>query len=174
MPYLCELGAGQRIYLDNQGIQTIITTLSSSPGQQQQATNSINTGNWASIPEIYQIANGIAIKIKTAQGETWIQVQGSNITQSSINPNLGHTQQMQVQQIAQIPGLAMQPMQPMSPMQPMTMGNMSMNMQPMEMKMGNMSLKMGESAQVKRFCSQCGAAIQERDRFCSSCGNALT
>jgi NADH pyrophosphatase NudC (nudix superfamily) len=115
--------------------------------------------------------NGIAIKISTAQGESWIQIQGNSISVMSGNPSVGSSQQIQVQQTSHAPGFSMQPMQPM---QPMKMGDMTMNLNPMEMKMGNMEMRMSSTPSGKRrFCSQCGASVKESDRFCSSCGNAL-
>jgi predicted amidophosphoribosyltransferase len=55
--------------------------------------------------------------------------------------------------------------------------------QPMRMQMGNMQMQMGEESQSqagtpsapggKRFCSQCGHAVDRQDRFCSACGHRL-
>jgi hypothetical protein len=79
MAYLCELGNGQKIYLDNQGNQTVITSVSQSFGQQQQSSNQFTTGKWSSLPQIYQFPNGVIIKLITIQGEYSLQVQGSNM-----------------------------------------------------------------------------------------------
>lgn len=101
----------------------------------------------------------------------------------------------------------MQPMTPMTPMKPMRMNQnpMSMSMGNMEMTMGETGMgkmKLGdmtlgnktpsaqsesaessptEAAKVKRFCSQCGAAVagdspaeRLRHRFCAYCGTSLT
>ena len=108
-------------------------------------------------------------------------------------------------------GSAMPPMKPMQPMQPMTpMTPMQMNASPMSMSMGDMEMRPGEmrmgdmtlssasaksasgsqpsgtaaedaSAKVRRFCVQCGSAIQSgdspserlRQRFCAYCGTSL-
>jgi hypothetical protein len=199
MAFLCELGSGHNIYLDNQGNQTIITSMIGSPGQQQQSSSSVGTGNWTAPPEMYRTPHGAILKITTAQGEHFIQVQGSSMSSMTSAPSLSGSQQMQMNQVAGTPGAssipAMEPMQPiapmgsmqplpsMQPMQPMKMGNMEMGGSPMEMRMGNMHLSMGspsveptvEPTQPKgrRFCSQCGAATQPDDRFCSSCGHKL-
>lgn len=186
MAYVCELGTGQRVYLDNQGTQTVVTTSSSSAGQQQQASSSFTTGSWTSPPELFQTPTGVVLKIKTAQGEHYIQVQGGSMSVMGAMPTIGSSQPMQVQQIANMPASSMPPMQPMEPikpmepMKPMKMGNMEMNMNPMEMRMGNMEMRMGESMSfstpdqnTKRFCPQCGDAVSLSDRFCASCGNRL-
>lgn len=101
------------------------------------------------------------------------------------------------------PMTPMQPMQPMhtsgSPMS-MSMGDMEMS--PGEMRMGDMKLSSSSAgavsssasssrtdgsvsanhqtdaqadaqAGVKRFCAQCGSAIQPDDRFCAYCGDRL-
>jgi hypothetical protein len=202
MAYVCELGSGQRIYLDNQGGQTIVLIASSAPGQQQQASNSLNTGLWTSPPIAYQTPNGVVFKIVTAQGEHYIQCQGSSMGVVSSAAFAGSgSQQMQIQQVAGMPSSSMpsmqpmppmqpmpsmqlmkpmEPMQPMPPMQPMSMGDMQMNMNPMQMRMGNMEMQMGKPVTpataapgTHRFCSQCGAAVELGDRFCASCGHRL-
>jgi hypothetical protein len=51
-----------------------------------------------------------------------------------------------------------------------------MNINPMEMRMGNMLMSMGSSSaststastKKKRFCPQCGEAVNQSDRFGSS------
>ena len=185
MAYVCELGTGQRVYLNNQGAQTIVIIASGGPGQQQQSSSSFTTGSWTSLPEIFRTPNGAVLKIKTAQGEYFIQIQGSSMSVMGSSPSLGGSQQMQVQQVSSMPVSSMPPMQPMEPMKPMEpmrpmkMGDMQMNMNPMEMRMGNMEMRMGSqasssaSAETRRFCSQCGAPIKPEDRFCSSCGHRL-
>ncbi len=179
MAYLCELGPGHNIYLENQGPQTIITSIVSSLGQQQQSSISVRTGNWTVLPEIYRMSHGAILKITTAQGGYFIQVQGSSMSSMTSSPSLSGSQQIQITQIAEMPVTSsIHPMEPIPPMQPMKMGNMEMGMNPMEMRMGNMHLSMGSVSEpmktkARRFCSQCGSATKQEDRFCSSCGNKL-
>ncbi|MGA7953362.1 MAG: zinc-ribbon domain-containing protein [Gloeobacterales cyanobacterium] len=211
MAYACELGTGQRIYLDHQGTQTIVTTMSGGPGQQQQSSTGFHTGSWTTPPEIFQTNGGAVLKITTAQGEHFIYIQGSSMQVMGGVPSLSGSQQMQVQQVASVPtsslppmepmkpmnmgGMQMSPMKPMEPMKPMNMGGMQMN--PMEMRMGDMEMRMGSptplstsktpsppdvpntpaasgtTPSTRRFCSQCGTAVEPEDRFCSSCGHRL-
>ena len=179
MAYTCDLAPGHRVYLDNQGNQTIITTTMGLPGQQQQASNSMATGPWTAPPEMYQSNGGAVVKIFTAQGETCIHIQGNSVSMTAA-PSVAGAQQLSMQQTTTMPS-----MRPMQPMQPMTMGNMQMTMNPMEMRMGNMELKMdatnqaphqtsNPSPQTRQFCSQCGSKVAAEDKFCSSCGHALT
>ena len=183
MAYVCELSPGHHVYLDNQGNQTIITTLMGQPGQQQQASNSMTTGAWTAPPEAYQSAGGAVFKLFTAQGEVCIYVQGNSVSMTGSVPSIAGAQQMSMQQTTAVPKTKMPSMQPMQPMQPMTMGNMQMTMNPMEMRMGNMELKMEANQapqpvatpqSTRQFCSQCGAKVAPEDRFCSSCGHALS
>ncbi|UBF26082.1 hypothetical protein K9N68_31880 [Kovacikia minuta CCNUW1] len=44
MAYICELGMGQRVYVDNKGGQTMVTVASSSAGQQQQSSSWFSDG----------------------------------------------------------------------------------------------------------------------------------
>ena len=188
MAYVCELSPGYNIYFDNQDDQTLITSMMSTPGQQQQSGNSFRTGCWTAPPKIYRTPQGAVIKLTTAQGEQFIQVQGSSMRSMTSLPSLHSSQQMQINQSEATPFTSSLPLQellqPMQPMQPMNMGDMGMGMKPMEMRMGNMHLSMGsvssESAHSgktqpteRRFCNQCGVAIEPEDRFCSSCGHKL-
>lgn len=177
MPYECELSTGQRIYLDCQGNQTIVTLSSSQPGQQQQSSCGFQTGAWTAPPQLFQTPGGAIIKITTAQAESLIQVQGSYVSMTSDLSAIGNARLAQMQQVASTPAISMPPMQPMKPMEPMKMGDMQMTMHPMTMQMGNMGMQMGASpastpqGQERRFCSQCGTRVEPSDRFCSSCGH---
>jgi hypothetical protein len=183
MAYVCELGAGQQVYLDNLGTQTVVTSTCSSSGQQQQSSSSFLTGAWISPPLLFSTPQGTIIKLVTDRGEYHIQVQGHSMGLMGSPVSLGQAQQMQVRQTTAMPEPVMRPMeamQPMQPMQPMQMGNMSMNANPMEMRMGDMEMRMPGIAAppaaepaTRRFCSQCGSAIAPEDRFCSHCGHRL-
>ncbi|MDJ1171841.1 zinc-ribbon domain-containing protein [Roseofilum sp. BLCC_M154] len=182
MTYMCDLGSGHRIYLENQGMQTVVTAIASSPGQQQQSSNSWQTGSWSSAPEVFATGNGVVIKIKTSGGDRLLQVQGMQMGMLSSTDIPSQQQAIALQTVDAMPNTA-QPMQPMKPMEPMKMGNMEMSFSPMQMKMGNMDMQMGSASSEssssssttpqRRFCSQCGAAIKPEDRFCSSCGHRL-
>lgn len=198
MAYVCDMGVGRRLYLDNQGGQTVITIANTAPGQQQQASSSFQTGQWTATPEVYLTSDGAVVKLQTSRGANYIRLQGNSIGVSEAL-SLNELQQLQMQQTSGFvapsmpamkpiePMQPMQPMQPMTPMesnQPMTMGDMHMHMNPMEMRMGNMEMRMGAadgaqtptgvSSTSKRFCSQCGAAAKSDDRFCTSCGHRLS
>ena len=193
MAYVCELGPGQRLYLDNQGEFTAIARMMTAPGQQQQSSRSFETGAWTQAPLLFQTAQGIFIKLTTDRGEPLIQVQGQTLQVAQQDPELQSSQQIQMSVIDAMPGMApmpsldpMQPMasmpSPMQPMQPMTMGNMKMSLEPMQMQMGEMKMQMGSTSSTnandpattqRRFCTQCGQAVDPSDRFCASCGHAL-
>jgi zinc-ribbon domain len=182
MAYMCEISPNQRVYVENQGNSTIVTLMTGGPGQQQQASNSFQTGHWVAPPEMFTVSQGAAIKIATTQGEHYIRIQGGSMTLGN-DSGVAASQQMQMYQ-ADAPSAPS--MAPMQPMQPMKMGNMEIDNNPMEMRMGNMHLRMGEPIQTaqsastsqsaqptRKFCSQCGVAVEPSDRFCSSCGHRL-
>jgi len=175
MAYVCDLGSGQQLSLDGQGTQTIVAISSSSAGQQQQATSSLQTGTWTSLPEVYRTSEGVVVKLETVNGNQFIQIQGSHMSLSTIAPSLINAVQLATQQ-TNVPASTMQPMKPM---QPMTMGTMQMNLKPMEMKMGDMEMRMGSGvnaatpAPTRQFCTQCGTSIKPSDRFCASCGHQV-
>ncbi|MBD2057119.1 zinc ribbon domain-containing protein [Oculatella sp. FACHB-28] len=192
MIYSCELAAGQSLYLDDQGMQVVLTLTSSSPGQQQQSSSSFQ-GSLTAPPQVFRTAQGIVVKLVMSDGDRLIHLQGSHVSPLSHSPDLSNAEQIQVQQTASQPSApAMKPMPPMESMQPMppmnlNMGDMQMSMNPMQMRMRDMELKMGsaaasasapetasQTAQTQRFCSQCGAIVDRSDRFCSSCGYQLS
>ncbi|PZV16627.1 MAG: zinc ribbon domain-containing protein [Leptolyngbya sp.] len=179
MAYVCDLGSGQRISLDGQGAQTIVAISSNSAGQQQQATSSLQTGTWTAPPEVYRTSEGVVVKLQTANGTQFIQIQGSRMGMVATPPSLTNAEQLPTQQT----NVSDSTMQPMKPMQPMNMGTMQMNLKPMEMKMGDMEMRMGSAsadsinaakpAPTRQFCTQCGASIKPSDRFCASCGHQI-
>lgn len=128
MAYVCELCPGHNVYLDNQGSLTLITSMMSSPRQQQQSSNSFETGCWIAQPEIYQTSQGAIIKLTTTNNEQFIQLQGSSMSSMSSIPSLHRSQQMQINQSETAPFTSSVPMQKTLPlmqhMQPMKMGNM--------------------------------------------------
>ncbi len=185
MAYTVNLSGNQQLMIVNQGTQTLITLISSSPGQQQSQSSSVNTGNWTTPPQLYKTASGFILYINGELAQQYVLIQANSINAITeclasgeiANPMLNNAVQVNLETIPDVTASANEmEFETMQPMQPMQMGNMSMNMNPMSMRMGNMSMNMGEtpkSTSSKHFCSQCGAKVQPSDRFCSSCGNKL-
>lgn len=182
MAYLCNLGNGQQVFVDNQDNQTIVTFTGTLPGQQQQSSSGFSTGKWTALPILYRNAGGFILRIDSDRGPHYVQLQGSSMSAMSAPPNL-ETAEVIPMQTAEPPPVAkmepmkpMEPMEPMKPMKPMKMGDMEMRMNPMEMRMGNMSMSRGEStpSYQQNFCPQCGAPLKENDHFCANCGHRLS
>jgi hypothetical protein len=185
MIYSCEFAAGQSLYLDDQGTQTVLTLTSSSPGQQQQSSSSFH-GRLTAPPQVFRTAQGMVVRLITADGDRLIHLQGNQFHPIVHSADLSNAEPIQVKQTDGEPSIpSIKPMEPMQPMQPMNLsvGDMQMSMSPMQMRMGNMELKMGstiaseaasKTAQIQNFCSQCGAAVDRGDRFCSNCGHQLS
>jgi hypothetical protein len=173
MAYVCELGTGQSVYLENQGAQTVVTLISSGPGQQQQASSSFTTGVWTAPPQVFQTPHGMVLKVISEQGERSLQIQGTSVSVLGEMPSVTDSQQLTVQEVTSVPVSPLKPMEPMKmePMKPMNlkMGDMQMNMNPMSMRMGSGS----SEENPKSFCSQCGTSVKPEDRFCSNCGHQL-
>ncbi len=176
MAYIANLGSHQQITIANQGKQTLITLLSSTPGQQQSQSSGFTTGNWNKPPHLYQTESGFILEINSDITQHFILIQADTNSISTIAaPFLQNAIPVNLQSIPDSNQNQLD-FEPMQPMQPMKMGNMSMSMNPMSMKMGNMSMSMEENKTAqptKRFCTQCGQEAKKGDRFCASCGNKL-
>lgn len=176
MAYTANLSANQQLYLENQGTQTSITLIGSSVGQQQSQSSNLTTGTWTTPPKLFTTKFGFVLQLETDRGKYFVQIQASGINILTDVPSLNDAETVPLQKTADSQHSSKIEFEPMRPMQPMTMGNMSMNMNPMEMRMGNMSMKMGEevkSTSTQRFCTQCGHQVKDSDRFCGSCGHQL-
>ena len=180
MAYTANLSSHQQVKIANQGMQTVITLQSSTPGQQQSQSSSFTTGKWNKPPHLYQTESGFVLEINSDTQEHFILIQANSITTIAA-PSLQNSIPVNLQNIPDTNQNTpdFEPMQPMQPMQPMKMGNMSMKINPMSMRMGNMSMSMDDNEEnktakpTKRFCTQCGQEAKIRDRFCASCGNKL-
>jgi hypothetical protein len=170
MAYTANLLTGERIYLANLEEQTKITVSISSSSQQQNQSNSLNTGKWTIPPTLFKTRNAVIVRIEAAGGQFFLELQRGSIGVLAELPDLMDAEilPLQLEVDAKVDD-AWQEIPPMRPMSPMSMGNM-------QMQMGNMKMEMGkpESSSLKpKFCSQCGAAVRKSDRFCSQCGNSL-
>ncbi|MDJ0531931.1 MAG: zinc ribbon domain-containing protein [Xenococcaceae cyanobacterium MO_207.B15] len=176
MAYTVNLSGNQQLTVINQGIQTLITLVSSSPGQQQSQSSSFTTGNWIAPPQLYKIASGFILQINSDRGQQFVLIQANSIS-TTTNPSLQNAVSVNLENTPDTPSNQNNiEFEPMKPMQPMKMGNMSMDINTMSMQMGNMSMnlkKEHKSTSTKAFCSQCGQKVQRGDRFCSSCGHKL-
>lgn len=201
MAFVCKLNTGQTVYLDNPGGQTRLLVSFTGPGQQQQSGSSFQTGDWSAMPLAFSTGSGLLIQITAAHGESYLQVQGNSISLMVGTPSTAAYEQVALQDGAwptsMMEGMdamagGMPPIPPMPPMPSMNLGNMQMN--PMQMRMGNMAMSMGGASShssvsvnsrvnlnppatpaqpARKFCNQCGSAVEASDRFCSACGNPL-
>lgn len=172
MSYAVNLTNNQKLAIANQGGQTNISLVSSSPGQQQSQNNSFTTGSWQTPPQLYRVGMGFILKLNSDRGIFYVSIQGNSISTTTA-PNLDNATEVELHQTDD--SAASSSNMGFEPMQPMKMGNMSMDINSMSMNMGNMSLNMNKtkSTPSKVFCSQCGQEAKPNARFCSSCGHQL-
>lgn len=178
MAYQVTLNGTQQLTIINRGIQTQITLMMSSAGQQQSQGSSLTTGTWVTPPKLFNTGQGFILQIDSDRGQHFIQIQSNSISTINGIPTAQNVTPIELENIADPPQnpVDFEPMQPMQPMQPMKMGNMSMDINSMSMQMGNMSMNLGNKSRktsTTRFCSQCGSEAKPSDRFCSSCGHDL-
>jgi len=150
MAYVCNLGNGQNIYLDNPGEQTVVMSMIQSPSQQQQSSSSFHTGTWTEIPQVFQTSQGLMIKIMSVQGDILIQVQGQNMQVTQNITGLLQSQKITVTQTHSMPKTAlmmtpmpqMQTISPLKPIEPMQMTSMS-TLQPRAITCTPLTLQLG-------------------------------
>lgn len=192
--YQYPLSAHQTLYIGGQGLMTVVTLQSGSPGQQQQSSHQFSTGKWTAIPLLYRLSQGAVVVISTISETYYLQVQGNQMqmTTGAVSADLA-SQMSQSQTLplqpadampASMPAVDMQPLPQMQPMKPMhlKMGDMEMSMgemSPGEMNIGKMNMpqrNQQSSSQPKaaRFCTQCGSPAKSGDKFCGHCSNRLT
>lgn len=171
MAYTSDLGAGQHLTVKNQGTQTLITLSNSAPGQQQSQRSSFETGTWIMTPILFRTAIGSILQVETNQGKTFVLIQGYQVQILTTPPIMTGADILPLHYEPTDTSIVEAPS-----MQPMRMGNMEMQMNPMQMRMGDMELRMDSPSKAsgsKRFCAQCGQAVDAGDRFCSQCGHRL-
>lgn len=176
MAYQATLNGTQQVTIINQGKQTQITLIASSPGQQQSQSNSFTTGTWVKPPQLFSTNRGFVLQINGEQGQYFILIQANSIQTIEGASTLQNASSVKLEQVANAPQTPID-FEPMQPMQPMQMGNMSMDINSMSMQMGNMSLNLGNQSKTtvsQVFCSQCGSEAKSGDRFCRSCGHDLS
>ena len=174
MAYRATLNGTQQIMIANQGRQTQITLMASSPGQQQSQSSSFTTGIWINPPQLFDTTQGFILQINAEQGKNFIQIQANGISTIKGNPSLQNATSIELKTVGNPPGQADMKFEPM---QPMKMGNMCMDINSMSMQMGDMFLDLGNKSKTtasKTFCSQCGTEAKNGDRFCRSCGHNLS
>jgi hypothetical protein len=170
--YFTDLTPYQKLYLESQETQTIITLTTSTPQQQQSQSLSWQTGAWIVPPILWQSNLGFILRVEGERGQFSGLIQGNSITDLQQMPSIANAQVIPLHPITAdtIPNPAstfpsMPPLPPLQPMSPMS---------PMRMQMGSMQMHMGGGTSPNHhFCSQCGTQVQDSDRFCANCGYAL-
>ena len=178
MAYQATLNGTQQLTVINQGIQTQITLMTSSSGQQQSQSSSFLTGVWTKPPQLFQSAEGFFLHIEGAENQYLILIQSNSLQIIDHAISLDSASKIELTPIANPASQSnFEPISPMPPMQPMKMGNMSMDINSMSMQMGNMSLNLNNQSKttgVKTFCPKCGSQAKPGDLFCRSCGHNLS
>lgn len=184
--YQCDLGSNQWLHLSNDGSITAVAVASRGPGQQQQSSQGFVTGEWQGRPQVYRLAQGFLVVVAAAQSTAYLQIQAG---QSQMLSGQAAEKMQQFIQSNTSQAVPMQSVAPPPAMPPMTpMAPMAMNLNPMSMTMGNMAMGIGSAAVSpakqdshdetahleKRFCTQCGSAVEAGDKFCGQCGDRLT
>ena len=167
MTYAYDLEDGQRLIVQNDGDDTLVTLRIEDEGQQQSQCTGFDTGKWSKPPELYRTGGKLVLRLQSTGGSEFIRVRGNQIQLMRTEPELENAERLKLKKSDE--SVAMKPMEPLKPMG---------RMRPMEMRMGGMQMRMGspekEAETVKRFCTQCGKPTREGDRFCGNCGHELS
>ena len=186
MTYVADLGQGQSLTIENAGTRTIITWESRSAGQQQRQQMSLSLGQWSASPMVFKTTYGFVLQIESNQTASYVRLQANSISVLSEAPLMLNASEVPLRYLsnpnAEMPDVKSDvktDVKPtVKPLEPLRMGNMTMQLNPMEMSMGNMSLSMEASnsrahRSTPPFCSQCGTKIQDSALFCPHCGTKL-
>jgi hypothetical protein len=176
MAYIGELGVGSSIYIDNQDHQTIVTTVASAPGQQQQMSHSLPTGRWTTSPELFHTPQGLVIKLETTQGDRYLHIQSHQVRLVTAEPSPQTLEVIPLQQVAQPPTLSVPPLPP--PLHPQDLGTLFMSLPPLQMPLEHLPMGKGITSTATHSlfhhsCSQCGTTVTATDKFCAHCGHRL-
>ena len=182
MTYVCDLENGQRLIVQNDGDDTLVTLSSGDEGQQQSQCTGFVTGRWLKPPELFHTGGKYVLRFETKGGAEFIRVRGNQIQSMRTEPELENAERLKLRKSEESAGMKpmepMKPMAPMEPMEPMEPMKPMGRMRPMEMRMGGMHMRMGspekEVETDKRFCTQCGKLARNEDRFCGNCGHELS
>src|SRR5258708_27783803 len=162
MTYAYDLENGQRLIVQNDGDDTLVTLRSDDEGQQQSQCTGFETGRWLKPPELFRTSGKLMLRLVSKGGVEFIRVRGTQIQLMRSEPELESAERLKLKKSDESVGMKpMEPMKPMKPMEPMG------RMRPMEMQMGGMHMSMGspekEAETAKRFCSQCGKPARDGD-----------
>jgi len=172
MGYGAQLADGWQLYVDNAAGQTHLTSIQAHAGQQQSQAIALPTGTWTVPPSLFRTSQGFILRLEGESGQTFVQIQSGSLQALTMTPPLASAEVVPLtQRTGPVPGA----MPPMAPLPPMQVPPMQMQMNPMRMRMGDMEMQMGKATPdpMRKFCPQCGQAVQVGDRFCSSCGHRL-
>ncbi|MBD1845810.1 zinc ribbon domain-containing protein [Cyanobacteria bacterium FACHB-63] len=170
MTYVADLGQGQTLAIENAETQTVITWETKSAGQQQSQQMSLSLGRWSASPIVFKVSSGFILQVEANQRSYYVRLQANSISLLSEVPLMLGSHEIPLRNIA----VSSRKVPEMKPLEPLRMGNMSMQMEPMQMSMGEMKMSMATSSSaIARYCRNCGREVGEHDRFCAQCGAKL-
>jgi zinc-ribbon domain len=147
MIYNWKLATGHQVSVDNEGAQTIVTVVRTSPEQQQRTCNSFTTGIWIAPPTLTVTATGGLLTITTPSGTSMLQVDGDRI---HLQPDRSSELQTTISSSSTFTSSTASP--------PPTI---------------NVELNTDTATDRQRFCTECGNSVKPTDKFCASCGQKL-
>jgi hypothetical protein len=120
MNYICDLGNGRQLRLENDGNQTHLGLGSSDSGQQQSQSVGFQTGEWSSEPAVFKQGNDLIIQLHLDQGERYFRARRGAVEAIDDAPDLAKAERLSLKESSADSGLKpMKPMEPMKPMKPM-------------------------------------------------------
>ena len=124
MTYVCDIGNGQRLLVENDGDDTQVALSSGDSGQQQNQSTGFDTGKWSKSPELFRTSENLVLRLEGKSGVKFIGVHGNQIESMRNEPDLKNAENLALKEsnenIARMkPMEPMRPMEPMKPMEPM-------------------------------------------------------
>jgi hypothetical protein len=118
MTYVCDIGNGQHLLVENDGDDTQVALSSGDSGQQQNQSTGFDTGKWSKPPELFRTSENLVLRLEGKSGVKFIGVHGNQIESMRNEPDLKNAENLTLKESNE--NIArMKPMEPMSPMEPM-------------------------------------------------------
>ena len=99
---MCDLGEGRRVYIENPGTQTVITTIVNESGEPESQPYTFETGPWRVLPILLRTATDLVLQIAPDRAHIFLSLQDDAISPLRIPPLLIGAEILPLQQVSKV------------------------------------------------------------------------